>query len=116
MTKSRLVLFSLFAVLMGFNAVPAFATPHCRACPYSCYDLGLGHKDCSELPHGGNNVCCVDLTRKGIELAEAQDHVAPAQENCPAGFSPSERKCSNDERRHGCKDIRLDSGLGCVKR
>jgi len=38
------------------------------------------------------------------------------EEHCPSGFSPSERKCSNDERRHGCQDIRLPSGLGCVRR
>ena len=35
---------------------------------------------------------------------------------CPSGFSPSEQKCSSDERRQGCKDIRMDSGMGCVKR
>lgn len=40
----------------------------------------------------------------------------PAQEHCPPGFSPSEQKCSAEERRHGCKDIRLNSGLGCVRR
>lgn len=38
------------------------------------------------------------------------------KESCPPGFSPSERKCSNEERRRGCKDIRLPGGLGCVKR
>jgi len=37
-------------------------------------------------------------------------------ERCPAGFSPSEIKCSKEERRNGCKDIRMSSGLGCVKR
>ncbi len=41
---------------------------------------------------------------------------ARVAESCPPGFSPSERKCTNDERRRGCKDIRLPSGLGCVKR
>ena len=40
----------------------------------------------------------------------------PRQESCPPGFSPSEQKCSPEERRRGCKDIRLNSGLGCVKR
>ncbi len=38
------------------------------------------------------------------------------QEHCPSGFQPSERKCSQEERRRGCKDVRLSSGLGCVKR
>lgn len=41
---------------------------------------------------------------------------APSQDRCPPGFSPSEQKCSQDERRRGCQDIRLPSGLGCVRR
>ena len=40
----------------------------------------------------------------------------PVRESCPSGFSPSERKCTSDERRHGCRDIRLPGGLGCVSR
>jgi len=40
----------------------------------------------------------------------------PPPEHCPSGFSPSENKCSPDERRRGCRDIRLPSGLGCVSR
>lgn len=39
-----------------------------------------------------------------------------SQDRCPAGFSPSENKCSSEERKRGCKDIRMPSGLGCVKR
>lgn len=38
------------------------------------------------------------------------------QQNCPAGYTPSENKCSPAERKHGCKDVRLSGGLGCVKR
>jgi hypothetical protein len=41
---------------------------------------------------------------------------APSQDRCPSGFSPSEQKCSQSERSRGCQDIRLPSGLGCVKR
>lgn len=41
---------------------------------------------------------------------------APSVDRCPPGFSPSERKCSSDERRRGCRDIRTPSGLGCVSR
>lgn len=40
----------------------------------------------------------------------------PPREHCPSGFSPSEQKCSSEERKHGCKDIRLPGGLGCVRR
>ena len=38
------------------------------------------------------------------------------QERCPSGFTPSENKCSREERKRGCKDMRLPGGLGCVKR
>lgn len=38
------------------------------------------------------------------------------EERCPSGFSPSERKCSKEERRRGCQDMRLPGGLGCVRR
>ena len=40
----------------------------------------------------------------------------PPRETCPSGFSPSERKCTPEERKRGCKDMRLPGGLGCVKR
>ena len=40
----------------------------------------------------------------------------PREDRCPSGFSPSEQKCSSDERRRGCRDVRLPSGLGCVSR
>jgi hypothetical protein len=40
----------------------------------------------------------------------------PTQDRCPAGFSPSERKCTQEERRRGCRDMRMPSGLGCVSR
>jgi hypothetical protein len=41
---------------------------------------------------------------------------APQVERCPSGFSPSEAKCSPEERRRGCRDMRLPGGLGCVSR
>ena len=37
-------------------------------------------------------------------------------ERCPAGYLPSERKCTPKERALGCKDMRLPGGLGCVNR
>lgn len=40
----------------------------------------------------------------------------PAPERCPPGYSPSEQKCSPQERKRGCKDMRLPGGLGCVRR
>lgn len=38
------------------------------------------------------------------------------QDHCPAGFHETNRKCSDNERRHGCKDIKTPSGLRCINR
>ena len=112
------------AILLASYTHNAFATPHCRQCPYSCYDLGLGNKDCSFISES-RGVCCVDLTKKGLELAFAQEQVMKHpgsdrpltnNEHCPSGFRPSENKCTPQERARGCKDMRLPGGLGCVKR
>lgn len=115
-----IAIFAITATL-GLISDNACADPHCNQCPYDCSDLGLGRKECSELPRAGG-LCCVDLTKFGLKLAEEHDRVnggsrAPSvRETCPPGFSPSEQKCSNDERRRGCKDMRLPGGLGCVRR
>jgi hypothetical protein len=122
-------LFTMASLICG-GATIASATPNCRPCPYSCNDLGLGKKDCSFL-NEARGVCCLDLSQKGIEVANAQAQVLAQQntqrpqynaqngldqQSCPPGFRPSEQKCSPEERRRGCKDMRLPSGLGCVKR
>jgi hypothetical protein len=114
----------LAAVACFSVSVVASATPHCRACPYSCSDLGMGSKDCSFVSES-RGICCLDLTKKALEVAMAQEQVArqpgsnrplSGREECPAGFRPSEQKCSPEERRRGCKDMRLPGGLGCVRR
>lgn len=46
----------------------------------------------------------------------AQPPISRPVDRCPPGFSPSEQKCSPQERSNGCRDIRLPSGLGCVSR
>lgn len=122
------IIFTLTTItaVMAAVVVPALAsaTPHCRSCPYSCSDLGMGSKDCSFVSES-RGVCCLDLTKRALEIAMAQEQVSGApgssrplavRDECPAGFRPSEQKCSPDERRRGCKDMRLPSGLGCVKR
>lgn len=65
----------------------------------------------------------VPMDYKGVQVngvsapaAEALRPAARPVESCPRGFSPSEIKCTDAERRHGCRDIRLDGGLGCVQR
>jgi hypothetical protein len=117
-----------------FTVGVASADVHCRPCPYSCYDLGLNRKECSEVSES-RGVCCVDLTKKGMQVALERERVEnqyrppqgqyqrpeygrpqPQQDRCPAGFQPSEQKCSPRERERGCKDVRLPSGLGCVRR
>ena len=122
--KSLRVVLSLLALALVAGADSAFAVPNCRPCPYSCADLGLGKKDCS-VQSQTNGVCCVDLTQMGLDVANAQQQVlnqqgtrpgVNAQERCPAGFQPSEQRCSPQERARGCKDIRLPNGLGCVSR
>ena len=51
------------------------------------------------------------------ERQQLSNRPPPAQEyRCPSGFSPSERKCTDQERKKGCKDMRLPNGVGCVKR
>ena len=116
-----LVLLSVFFMLPPL----ASATPHCEKCPFSCGQLGLGKKDCSVISTNGG-ICCLDFTKYGLEVAEARNQVAgnqapqanhrPSQDRCPEGFQPSENRCRPEERARGCKDIRLPSGLGCVRR
>jgi len=121
--KMRVSLFiTLFLTALGINN--ASAIPDCRPCTYSCEDLGAGKKDCRFISES-RGVCCLDLSNKGKDIAEAQKQVLESQttarpapgrdERCPAGFKPREQRCSPDERRRGCKDVRLSSGLGCVK-
>ena len=103
--------------LLGVGA--ASATPNCRACPYSCSDLGLGKKDCSFISEA-KGICCLDLTQKGLEIAAAQEAALKANGGnqagqCPRGFTPRERRCSDGERARGCRDMRLPNGQGCVK-
>ncbi len=123
-TRPATLIFVLSAIALVLSISTVSATPHCRACPYSCTDLGMGSKDCSFVSES-RGVCCLDLTKKALEVAMAQEQVGGApganrplhvREECPPGFRQSEQKCSPDERRRGCKDMRLPGGLGCVRR
>lgn len=102
----------------------AEATPNCQKCPYSCSDLGLGKKDCSIISVSGG-ICCLDLTQKGLEIAAARAAVsgnsgspgsnASRGHGCPSGFRPGP-KCTQDQRRRGCKDLRGSNGESCNNR
>jgi hypothetical protein len=37
----------------------------------------------------------------------------PAKLNCPAGTHPSTHRCTNEERKRGCKDYGGTNGQGC---
>lgn len=123
--KFRIVI--LLAIAFLALADFALAIPRCNSCPYSCEMMGLGRRECSNKSNSAG-VCCVDLSSEGLEFAMEFDRArgnSPQQnypqggqnyDRCPAGFQPSEQKCSPQERQRGCKDIRLPSGLGCVKR
>ena len=124
--RRSIIVAMVIGTVVGFvGAEYAFATPFCSSCPLSCADLGLGKKDCSYVEGGGDS-CCVDLTQRGLDVARAFDRARNQNttsgggynqnERCPAGFQQSEQKCSQEERRRGCKDIRLPNGIGCVRR
>ncbi len=114
-------------VSLAAGASTAVADPYCRKCPASCASMGLNKKDCRDISSSAG-LCCVDVNDRGMDYVKEQDRVlasnqpvsqpgvSAAQDRCPAGFQPSEQKCSPQERQHGCKDIRLPSGLGCVHR
>lgn len=58
----------------------------------------------------------LDRERQQQDYRPLPPAARPAPERCPPGFSQSEQKCSSEERRRGCRDMRLPGGLGCVDR
>lgn len=55
--------------------------------------------------------------RRAREAARHRNPPPPKQvDRCPSGFSPSDRKCEQHERKRGCKDMRTPSGMLCVHR
>ncbi len=120
MIKSLLTV-AIFAFTFVATSTSAVADPYCSSCPNTCANLGLGKRDCSDMPQA-RGLCCVDLSKKGLKMAQELDRASEsakptaAPERCPSGFSPSENKCSSAERKKGCKDMRLPGGLGCVRR
>lgn len=45
-----------------------------------------------------------------------QDYSRPTRETCPSGFEPGNHRCSQEERRRGCKDMRMPGGTTCNSR
>lgn len=110
------IVLSLALMIVGAPLVAA-ATPHCQPCPYTCADLGLGKRDCSQLSES-RGLCCLDLTQRGLELAKEQERLLGSNKvatACPPGFAPSEQRCSEAERARGCRDQRVGpERRGCV--
>jgi hypothetical protein len=108
-------------------STPVFAIPYCSSTEQvNCAKYGIGGKDCHQTDSEGRTQC-IDVSEKGMEIIqhmgdqdrggdEYRDRRHEYQDRCPQGYQQSEQKCSNEERRHGCKDIRLNSGIGCVRR
>ena len=124
----RILLLAAVACLIG--AESAAADEVCRPCPFSCQQIGIDDRDCSNRDQRGNR-CCVDLDNRGkdqlreLERNHRRDprrHDAGAYDDrtgfnpgdCPAGFHVNERNCNDDERRRGCMDKRSPSGQICV--
>ncbi len=56
-----------------------------------------------------------ELNRQ-LELEKSKGWNPPQPERCPAGFEPGNHRCSNEERRRGCKDMRMPGGTTCNSR
>lgn len=59
--------------------------------------------------------------RRRLEEHEQNHHqpsIAPPQPpaKCPPGFHPTTGRCSDKERKKGCKDIRVNSDLVCINK
>lgn len=44
---------------------------------------------------------------------QSRSYGRDSRETCPAGFEPGNHRCSNEERRKGCKDMRMPGGTTC---
>ncbi len=53
--------------------------------------------------------------RAQIERERVQQQSA-AVEHCPQGFVPGNYRCTNEDRRRGCKDMRMPGGTTCNSR
>ena len=121
----------IIAIMFVATSHFAYADELCRACPFDCNGIGASSKHCSGREFR-NGQCCVDLDRDGQEQLRIKDlqnssynsrsNDAGAYDDragynpgdCPSGFHVNDRKCSDDERRRGCNDMKSRSGLTCV--
>ena len=109
---------------LGDLSSPYPQDPYYRQPPgYDSYDRRereRNHQERHELEHERERL---EAERRRLEDERRRESTykppappSPPAEHCPAGFQPREQRCSPDERRNGCHDIRLPGGLGCVRR
>jgi Protein of unknown function (DUF3011) len=69
-----------------------------------------------------DNGCRAEFTvyrrQEGYDSRPDYNHrdPAPAREQCPPGFEPGNHRCTQEERRRGCKDMRMPGGTTCSSR
>jgi hypothetical protein len=119
----KIKLHSIFLICITLTilaATSASAIPYCSTTEsVNCAMYGIGGKDCHQVEDVVRGTECIDVSPHGMDIIESsrrQQQRPTTAEGCPPGFQPSENKCSTEERRHGCKDVRLSNGLGCVHR
>ncbi len=54
-----------------------------------------------------------DDNHDGYDRERQQQTPAVQDEHCPSGFEPGNHRCSQGERKRGCKDMRMPGGTTC---
>ena len=124
LSSFRLPILTAYIVAFCLSATSTFAIPYCSTTEsVNCAKYGIGGKDCHQLDDVRRGEECIDVSSYGMDAIRSygrddrrDERRDLSRETCPSGFKQSENKCSSEERRRGCKDIRMPGGLGCVNR
>lgn len=136
---ARLGAYALLAMTaIHSSAVLAAAELVCRPCPFDCQGIGFTNDRHCSFRQGRAGECCVDLDGRGMDKLRETDQInqrnaqyggggyaqgyggshgdrpGEVQGDCPNGYHMNDRKCTDDERRRGCSDLRSPSGRLCV--
>lgn len=57
-----------------------------------------------------------DELRQQLEREKREQESSYRREQCPQGFEPGNHRCSDAERKKGCKDMKLRDGTTCNSR
>lgn len=129
--KRKLLNVILFAgILVGTSSI-VHADEVCRSCPFDCRGIGASPRHCDDRGFGFGR-CCVDLDNEGQNQLRYKDQENAYRYNnrndpgayddragynpgdCPVGFHVNDRKCNDEERKHGCNDLKSPTGRTCV--